>query len=230
MCSDRKMNDSFSEAVKFSKGILRNFVHDGKLIVPAAEPEEIVLKFCVPFIQVSDETGTYFLFPEGAAEWLVPHSENSRAAFDLLCHITASKIQRGEELTYPLRVFAALRVGPGLPSPAKASKRSVTFVANLLLLMTAHLLARNFDLSLTRNEASEPASACDAVSEALKELGHGKSWRAIKELIVHAKNEKLREEMNSLLKILEGLYEKLPSAERYFEVSSPWYGRDGDTG
>ena len=68
------------------------------------------------------------------------------------------------------------------------------------------------------------------MSEALKELGHGKSWRAIKELIVHAKNEKLREEMNSLLKILEGLYEKLPSAERYFEVSSPWYGRDGDTG
>lgn len=222
-----KPDADFRGAVSLAKNFLRPLLRDQQLSLPDVEPSEVLLWFALPCLHVEDDLGVFYVYPDGAAEWLYGQASHSRGAFDLLCRIVAAKVMRGEELSPPLREFAALRIGPGLPPPAAYSKISSTFVANLYLVILAYGISRRFGLSLTRNEASEPTSACDAVSHALLELGHAKSWRAIKELILNKINKKLNAGIESLKASYAELGRTNPWVQDFFASFSAWR-RDGD--
>ncbi len=185
------MTDNYLQAVECVVDTFRGFIKNGQIASFSTEPTEFLYKFGLRIEQEYVGNMTSYSYLPGAAEWLCMKAETDKGAFDFVCRIVASKLFLGEELSDTLRIFAGLRVAGLKPAP-KSRKISKTFAVNLRLLTLAQSISRSFDLPATRNEASPPFSACDAVAEGLGKLGHNRSWRAIKELFVNRSNFELR--------------------------------------
>lgn len=220
------MNTQFDKAVEYAKMVLGVYVSEGKLSFPEMEPDEVFLRWSVPFYQNKDELGFRIIHPPHADEWLMDISESSRGAHDLLCQVVASKLFRGEALSEKLRVFAALRVVDRAKAPKKSGRASKSYMRNLILVMAAKAISRQFQLPLTRNEGSEEHSTSDAISLALDQLGHALSWRAIKELIVHPSNVKLMQSVDELQEAITGQFQLAPAFRQIIVRNSRFSPRD----
>lgn len=185
------LTDSFSRAVDWIVSAFEGRVQGGKIFTLSVEPSEFTYWYGLRFEQANDGMMTIYTYPPGAVEWLCMKAETDKGAFDIVCRVVASKLFRNEPLSEPLRTFAGLRVVDRKPSP-KGRKAAKTVALNLQLLQVTKSVAGRFGLALTRNDASPPFSACDAVSSGLSRLGHSRSWRSIKELIVNPSSESLR--------------------------------------
>jgi hypothetical protein len=192
------MNPDFQGAVCYVQKILKPYVSGGQLVFPAIEPMEVIFRWELRIVQVSDDLGAKYICPEGAAEWLYSKADHNKGAFDLLCHIVATRLFRNEPLSPQLRTFAGLRVAGEIEPPKSSTKVAKNHVQNLYLICLAYRAAEDFGLTLTRNEVSAALSACDAVAQALSNLGHQRTWRAIKELIVNPSSEALRSHKQQL--------------------------------
>ena len=82
----------------------------------------------------------------------------------------------------------------------KRTKLSRTFGENLFFLDLLYKVRQISGLALTRNDASPPYSACDAVSIALLTYGYAKSDRAFRELTTHKAHATLRRTYDEIQK------------------------------
>jgi hypothetical protein len=84
-----------------------------------------------------------------------------------------------------------------------------------------HKLVQDYDLLLTRNDASSNRTgACDAVAEALTVCGRKTSFTEIKNLMVHPDNQRFREEFEATRKIVS----RLDKANTPKNALAPGYG------
>ncbi len=212
----------FQGAVGFAQKILRHYVSEGQLIFPAMEPMEVQFRLKLRIVQISDDLGVKYLCPEGAAEWLYSQADRSKGAFDLLCNLVVSRIVRGEPLSQVLRTFAGLRVAGEFEPPKSSKKMAKNFVQNLYLICLADRVSEDFGLTLTRNEASPALSACDAVAFALCNLGHYRTSRAIKELVVNPSSKALRLHRQELAHTIVKMKDECPELLKLAVSQAHW--------
>ncbi len=114
-------------------------------------------------------------------------SDLDKGAFDYASRIIAGRMLRDEPLSQLERVFAAQVIGGMRECPPPEGKRlAEKFAMNVHLVFVSKLLVAKFGLTLTRNDASyERVSACDAISDALSNLGITKTPRSVKDLLFH---------------------------------------------
>lgn len=221
------MKDSYGHAVNFVAETFKGRVVGGQIKSHPAEPSELLFKFALRIEQNFEGGMTRYIYPEGAAESLCMKAESDKGAFDLLSRIVASKLFRGEPLSETLRTFAGLVVA-GIKKSPKGSKAAHSVVVNLHLVVTAKAITSRFGLPLTRNDASPPLSACDAVVDGLAVLGHTRSWRSIKELLVHQTSASLRSLEEEIRALAYKNIEDDPSILEKWKSDSARATGDGD--
>ncbi|PTX54656.1 hypothetical protein C8N43_3473 [Litoreibacter ponti] len=188
----------FDGAVAHSVRALGPFVQDGQLKTDVYEPSEFRLRFELQIKQGHDDQGAFYCFPEDADQALFELSAMDRGAFDLYCKIVASRLFRGQPLNFQMSVFAGLMVLQGISPPRASKKKSALFVAHSYIYWVALCLVQKFNISATSNDQGPGLSACNAISLALGELGHAKSPRAIKEILVGKSSAQLRKEAHDI--------------------------------
>lgn len=202
------MSQSYRAAVDFAVNILRGQFRDGKLQSYNVEPTEFLYVFGLPILNHFDDhplCGSHYTGPEYAFRFLYMHAGTDKGAFDIAVRWTTSKLLRNEPLSLEESQFAGLVLAGKMTAPPAEGKRlAQTFGLNVQLVMLATTLVPRFGLKAMRNDESEAhESACDAVSDALSELGHAKSWRAIKELLIHDSSARVREIAAQLWRYIE---------------------------
>lgn len=216
------MTDQFSEAVAFGEMVLRHLVHERKLRKTEMEPSEVMFRLALPVLNGIDERGQFLKCADGALIWLVERAESDRGAFDLARHILASRLFRNEPLPDKAREYAGLYIA-GLIEPPKKLKAAKTFTTNLMLYWTAKRIEQELGLKLTRGDENiAKFSACDAVSDALGKLGHGKTYRAIKELCYNKSSEKMRQMAHQCLEVMTKAGTENPEMLVYWQSQAPW--------
>jgi hypothetical protein len=215
------VTDQFSKAVDFAEMVLRGMVCDNKLRKTDIEPMEVFFSLILPVLNGTDEKGPYYRCADEALIWLLNHVESERGAFDLASRIVASRLVRNEKLPENGRLFAGLYLA-GMIVPPKKNKRAATFINNVMLYWSAKRIEHDFDLDLTRGDNTASGSACDAVSAALNRLGHGKSYRAIKELCYHKSAAPMRQMAHEFQRIMERVGSENPDMLAYWQSQAPW--------
>jgi hypothetical protein len=221
------MKDNYSLAVDCVVEAFKGRIKNGQIASVTVEPTELLYKFGLRIEQSYDGKMTSYTYLPGAEVFLCMKAESDKGAYDILCSIVASKLFLNEKLSDPLRVFAGLKVA-GLKPPPKGRKVAKTFLVNLHLLALTKSIESRFGLSATRNEVSPPSSACDAVSEGLGKLGHQRSWRAIKELVVNQSSEELRLLEGEIREYAFKAIREDPAILAKWKSDSARAGRDGD--
>lgn len=123
--------------------------------------------------------------------FLIGLAKSDRGAFDLACEIAGGHIWRGTKMPSDLRDFAISVLDGSFEKPRK-SKLSRTFYRNVTFASIVEGCSERFGLKRTRNEASDPVSACDAVSQAAASFGFYLTERALKDLLTHKSSEEFR--------------------------------------
>ena len=103
---------------------------------------------------------------------LLAWAKSNADGFDALCLGVAHAVERGfdEELTQEIRKWLAGILRGEVQRPkARAGRGSGGWLHHLIWIAVSSRVGDG--MSATRNDASEPTSACDAVAEALAELG-----------------------------------------------------------
>ena len=199
------MTGEYRKAVEFAEEFLRPQISDGKLVQHSVEPTEFLYIFGLPIEQRTDDhewCPTYYCYPEHALRFLCLHARNDKGAYDILGRIIAGRILRNKPLSDAERMFAGQIMAGVWEAPASEAKRSSkSFALNLHLLFIARLVRERFGLKLFRNDSGGSGmSACDAVSEACCTLGMNKSFRAIKDIFMHASYQRVRDISDEMLK------------------------------
>lgn len=215
------MTDQFSKAVAFAEMVLRGIVCDNEMKKTDIEPMEVLYSLALPILNGTDEKGGYYRCADDALVWLLDLVERDRGAFDLARRIVASRLIRNEALPENGRLFAGLYLADML-DPPKKNKRAATFTNNVMLYWSAKRIEYDFDLDLTRGDNTGDGSACDAVSTAMDNLGHRKSYRAIKELCYHRSAEPMRKMAHQFHQIVEEAGSKNPDMLAYWQSQAPW--------
>lgn len=109
---------------------------------------------------------------ESAAEQLYVASKTDPGAFALLSNVCQGLLLHDRPLNPPLRLFVVNLLSEAEAKP-KAPKAALTNEFNLYNLVLILLASSFFALPPTRNNASEPTSACDALSVAFEASGRG---------------------------------------------------------
>jgi len=135
----------------------------------------------------------FYQIPDRKALVLFNLTSEQAGAYDLVCTICATNLVHNSPLPECLRFFVA-EVVTGKRKRPKGKKADKTWLANQYKFSLINWASSNFDLSMTRNEASSPESACDAVSEAFRRAGHGVDFYSLKRLCVEARYVRMRRE------------------------------------
>jgi hypothetical protein len=192
------MSDRYREAVAFATDFLSKRNYGKQANFYRTEPTEFLYVFGLQIKQHVDEhhlCPSHYSYQESALDYLIIRSDFDKGAFDIVSRIITTKLLRDEPISEPERVFAAQVIGGMRKCPPSEGKRlSEQFSINLHLVFVAKLLVAKYDLTLTRNdESSGKNSACDAVSDAARNLGINKSPRAVKDLLLHKSSKRVRE-------------------------------------
>jgi hypothetical protein len=177
----------YREAVEWAKTELEPFLQKRPIEFGDAEPLHFFLMKCLR-VNYGEGIPTY---DQRILPFLLGFARTHRGAYDLACCISTDHIQKGTPMPPELRDFAISVLDGEFRKPAK-SKLSRTFYRNVTLASTVEVCADLFDLKRTRNEVSEPLSACDAVSEAAASFGYFVTERALKDLLTHKSSEEFR--------------------------------------
>ncbi|MFD0911037.1 hypothetical protein [Ruegeria arenilitoris] len=166
---------------------------------------EKVFKISMTEICLQDRNCIVYDIPEPEAEAFVVYAQRRPILFDYCIHICTANIINGAPLPLALRFFST-RVLDGeikRPTPAHRERRSDfdKSVVTYQMLVTAAVL---HGLPLTRNDATDGGSACDAVAEAMKNCGERVTYTQLKDFCVHPKKKNLRDEVETFLRFENG--------------------------
>lgn len=146
---------------------------------------------------------------EEAAKELFSRCEFEPAAWDLCRAVATHCLNNGQLLPRAIAAFAA-RVLDGTIKEPKRPRRSANWMERLACLLMVELATRQAGLTRTRNDATGEKgrgySACDAVDEALRRVGHGKSYRALKEMCVSVADRQLRDDIQHVFVAIHALH------------------------
>ena len=181
------MTSRYKEAVEWAKTELESFLKTRPIDFGDSEPLHFFLMKC---LRVTYDEGAP-RYDQRILPFLLGFARTHRGAFDLACDLSVGHVQEGTPMPTELREFTVSVLNGEFQKPAK-SKLSRTFYRNVTFASTVEVCAELFDLKRTRNEASEPLSACDAVSEAAESFGHFVTERALKDLLTHKSSEDFR--------------------------------------
>jgi hypothetical protein len=149
---------AFKEAIAEAKQFLQDQRHsEGRDLYDGSEMEALLIG------RISENL---FMMPAAALE-AFKHSARGQ---EFLRHALALKIEAGEPIPIEFRELAAgfLR-GTAPRNNRKTGRKDATFLHSRIAWAVMHLKAEG--MYATRNDESEPQSACDAVAAALSELG-----------------------------------------------------------
>jgi hypothetical protein len=123
---------------------------------------------------LSDYSSRFFMDPAVRAAILNAYLDDFQGkagelAEETLRHALASMIEAGEPMPEDLRMIAAEFLRGTAPRPRRKTGRKEISYLHSRIVWTIILLKAE-GMSVTRNDASEPESACDAVAAALKDL------------------------------------------------------------
>jgi hypothetical protein len=128
------------------------------------------------------------------------------AFFDECSAICNTNVQAGAEVPGDLKNFASDIFNQLVCRPTPNHRpRTSNWSLDYVLLTLAREVRERFGMALTRNDASPPHSACDAVAAGLKLSGCNIRYSEIKDLIVHPSKKRTRDEIDA-----------------YFRISSRW--------
>lgn len=198
---------SYQQAVEFATKWLEKHAKGPEVISHELEPTEIVYAVGVGLEHQFDDhpfCPSRYVISDVALNWLCMTAERDKGAFELVRRIVTTKLLRNEPVSIPASLFAGMVLAGLKKSPPPESQRlSKTFARNLHLVYLARTISKSFDLALTRNDSSggSGVSACDAISDALENVGIFKSPRAIKDLLVHKSSLRVREIADELEEI-----------------------------
>lgn len=202
------MPSNFAEAVNFATGFLKNGVYSNGSKDRRAEPTEFLLMFGLQIKQYSDDhevCSTLYKFPENAFKFLLLRADTDKGAFDLARRVVTTRVWRDEQMSPEERMFCGMVLSEKKRCPPSEGKRiAEQFSVNLHLVFLTRLLVKKFGLFATRNnESSASVSACDAVSNALENIGIHRTAHAIKNLLVHKTSQRVRDVVDETIAFIE---------------------------
>jgi hypothetical protein len=151
---------------------------------------------------------------EEAAEVLLALCDVEPAAWDLCRLVASHHLRHSQPIPKAVATFAALALD-GIIKEPKRPRRSVNWLERLACLLMIELATRQAGLTRTRSDATGDKgpgySACDAVSEALRRVSHGKSYRALKEMCVSAADRELRSDIQHVFDAILAMHQAAPA-------------------
>lgn len=155
---------SFREAVERSKKLLLSGLTSG--FAPTADGEYMQVAFEPPLARTTLGVNMLRKKPDELLAW----AESEAEGFDTAKMGIAYALEQSETLPDAARLWLAKVLRGEVSRPkAKAGRREKEWLNLLICIAIQHRVADGMDP--TRNDASDPLSACDAVAEALAELG-----------------------------------------------------------
>jgi hypothetical protein len=134
-------------------------------------------------------------------------AEEHHQFYDLCVQILEINMVFGGAIPKTLGLFAAkvLRGEQKRPTPPHRERVKNWNELSFLYSLTKSV-QREFGLSLTRNDASEKTSACDAVAEGLTVCGRQTSYSWVKSIMTHPDHEIFRKEIEAADRIRSKKY------------------------
>jgi len=182
------MSGQYNAAVEWAKSEFQNDFPKRPFDFAGGEPTHFALRQLLQFDPEKDGFG----YDPKTLPFLVKWAETNRGAFEMAWEIVSNHLELDVPLPKELKDWVIDTLYGSRPRPKKTIA-SKTFFRNLMLLGLVYQCADLFELRRTRNSATEPRSACDAVAEALCQSGYAITERALKELLTHKSSENLRE-------------------------------------
>lgn len=202
-----------AEAAKF-------VVRDGQIDLPAISFEKAMISV-LPGVHAQANGWTYWIDDlTGArlADWAIQSPEG----FDAVLEVCAYYVLAGEAMPAGLRSLAFEVLAQKRARPKKEGRpKKDNFPANTFIIGTTLAAARFFSLTPTRHSVDGARnSACDAMSEALAELGVSLSYEKIKALITNPNYSDLRRRVE--------LYERFALAKEARPLNALAWNLAGD--
>ncbi|MBY6158896.1 hypothetical protein [Pseudooceanicola nitratireducens] len=192
MSDKPSLEERFEMGVSLAEETLRAVVVDGQLYTDAGDYTQKLLWHELGFKNSPDEHGPFLEYPEGTEGILHRLSPSNRGAYDLYAFVVASRIVRGLPLNRDMRLFCARNLTGTADVPRHSRKKSKHFSAHCQIYTTVLILVHIFRLSKTENDTGPGLSACHAISQALENLGHHKTPKAIKDICTSKSNHHIR--------------------------------------
>lgn len=125
-----------------------------------------------------------FVSYSGENAWFtVIEAESDKIAYEAACEIAVDIITRGERLPEPLATFTAEVLRGNFKKPNKKGQDLRANRVRDSYICEAVLKLKYFEYKpITRNDASAPISACDAVVEGLKSIDVYMEYQAVKKI------------------------------------------------
>ena len=121
--------------------------------------------------------------PDTSLVLLLDLAESNPHAYDAASYLAAMQIAAGLALPIPRRLFAGQALAGEIERPTQKGR---PLADDVILRVYQYMLAvfthKHGVLSLSRNDASETFSACDAVAEAFTRAGRNTTFAAMKSL------------------------------------------------
>ncbi len=150
------------------------------------------------------EQDSFYEMPLAAAVELGRLAETHHEPFDLALHICQMNIAARRPVPLGLDDFCLSILGGKLNRPTPSHRESkINFPFYLQVSSELELLCEEFQLSMTRNDVSPQFSACDAVAEALTELGRKTLYHELKNLMVHPSKQELRNRIRAFKTVFD---------------------------
>ena len=191
MAKDNKEAD-FQGAVDHAVHALAPFFERGNLKSPKNSSAELFWETSLQVSSGHDDHGQFYILRESDEDHLFKFAFKERGAFDLYRKIVASRVSRGEELSFITRCFIYMILIEKISLREPVGWETKRSSLNIYIFRITEQIAVEFNLPKVGNAAGPKNSACDAMSSALEKLGHFKSSRAIQEILYHKSYKSLR--------------------------------------
>lgn len=193
----------FAEAVVWLRPTCDNLVErikDDSL--PPFSTDEVFLELNLGCKKRPGGTETGYELSDEAGKALLVLAKLRPGAFDLAAKICGNHVFCGLPLPPSFRLLASEIITGNLVRP-KGRKAEKTKMLNLYKLGMIGRVSKDFELARTRNDASEPNSACDAVSEAFRLSGYHVDYFSLKKICVEKRYDELRQVAKRLSQLIE---------------------------
>ena len=144
-----------------------------------------------------EKNRVYHIVPEDLADRLVVAAEVEYDAFELVNEICQRNLINGRQLPKMFGYFAASRLDGRFEKP-KGRKPPKGFALKWALYSLCKFIPDLFQVNLTRNEAKNGGSACDAVAEAATGLGYVVNHTTLRDWCNHTDNRAFRKRADGL--------------------------------
>lgn len=186
---------------------LEAVIVDGRLDFPDYTFANAIISWCSGVSSERTPEGLQFYrVEEETAQGLIALANKIPEFYSACLEICAQNTMAGAALPLHLRLFAAqqfdkLSQGVDPRVKGKGSRRAKDWLEKLMLWSLVHEIKTKFDLTVSRNDGSDPYSSCDAVAGALTIWGRPTEFAEIRNLMVHKNFRRQRAEFEAAGKI-----------------------------